>query len=489
MFRLNGQDAYMLYQDTPTTPMHTLKILVGRHTGRVPGIREVKQAILANLDSVPGLRRRIVWVPFGLHHPVVIDDPEFDIDLHVHRLAAPAPGGAAELDEVIAQISSHPLDHSRPLWELWMVEGLCQGRVAYVVKLHHAIADGQAVVNQLERLFGAAVRPGQAIAGQPWRPEPVPSVHRLIVDALRDQVRDIERLPALIGRTLRSVRRILRRWQAGQLRFPLPKDVPSTPFNRSLCGQRDFVTVRFALADFKQIKSVLGGTVNDVVVSVVAGALRGYLLDRGCLPAQPLVASIPAAGIEEPDARRVFGNTASGMPVFLRTDLEDVGERFAATRQALAGGKEFLELLGRDAFHNWTAYVPPLLYLAWQRLRVHFRLAERRHGDINVIISNVPGPRVHGTVAGFELQELISGGPLMEGMALNITAWSFGDQLNFGLVACRRAVPDLEQLAWRLQRQHAELFVLAARRCEGATDPDRSHGAAIAGGNPRACMS
>ena len=463
MFRLNGQDAYMLYQDTPTTPMHTLKILVGRHAGRTPGVSEIKQAILANLESVPGLRRRIVWVPLGLHHPVVIDDPEFDIDLHVHRIAAPAPGGSAELDEAIAQISSNPLDHSRPLWDLWMIEGLAGGRVAYAVKLHHAIADGQAVVNQLEQLFAAAPSPAQDAACRVWRPEPIPSVSRLVVDALRDQLRDVRRLPALIGRTFRSVRRIFERWQAGQLRFPLPKDVPSTPFNRSLCGQRDFATVRCALADFRAIKSALGGTVNDVVVAVVAGALREYLLARGSLPEQPLVSSIPAAGIEVTGARRVFGNTASGMPVFVRTDLDDPRERYAATRQALAGGKEFLELLGRDAFHNWTAYVPPLIYSAWQRLRVHFRLAERRHGDINVIISNVPGPRVAGVIGDFALEELISGGPLMEGMALNITAWSFGEQLNFGLVACRRAVPDLPELAARLRQQPTVLLALAAR--------------------------
>ena len=164
MLRLSGQDAYFLYQETQTTPMHTLKILVGRHTGeRVPGFAEMKQAIAASLDAIPGFRRRIVWVPFGLHHPVAIEDPEFDINLHVHRLAAPVPGGSRELDEVIARISSHPLDHSRPLWELWMIEGLAGGRIAYVAKVHHAIADGQAAVNQLERVLGVGNREVPAV--------------------------------------------------------------------------------------------------------------------------------------------------------------------------------------------------------------------------------------------------------------------------------------------------------------------------------------
>ena len=194
MLRLSGQDAYFLYQETQTTPMHTLKILVGRPTGaRAPGFAETRQAIAASLDAIPGFRRRIVWVPLGLHHPVAIEDPEFDINLHVHRLAVPAPGGSSELDEVIAQVSSFPLDRSRPLWELWVVEGLQDGRLAYVVKVHHAIADGRAAVNQLERILGSG-KPGEhGAAAGPWQPEPIPSVSRLIDDALRDQVRDIGR--------------------------------------------------------------------------------------------------------------------------------------------------------------------------------------------------------------------------------------------------------------------------------------------------------
>lgn len=175
MLRLSGQDAYFLYQETPTTPMHTLKILVGRPGGeRAPAFSEIKQAISASLDAMPGFRRRIIGVPFGLHHPVAIEDPEFDINLHVHRLGAPAPGGSPELDEVIAQISSYPLDRSRPLWDLWMIEGLEGGRLAWVVKVHHAIADGQASVNQLERFLGSPRRELSNAPARRWQGEPVP---------------------------------------------------------------------------------------------------------------------------------------------------------------------------------------------------------------------------------------------------------------------------------------------------------------------------
>ena len=300
MLRLSGQDAYFLYQETQTTPMHTLKILVGRPTGaRAPGFAETRQAIAASLDAIPGFRRRIVWVPLGLHHPVAIEDPEFDINLHVHRLAVPAPGGSSELDEVIAQVSSFPLDRSRPLWELWVVEGLQDGRLAYVVKVHHAIADGRAAVNQLERILGSG-KPGEhGAAAGPWQPEPIPSVSRLIVDALRDQVRDIGRLPGLLGKTLGSLHKIYLRIRAKSLDIALPGNVPPTPFNRSLCGQRDFASVRFALADFRAIRDGLGGTVNDAVLAVAAGALRDYLVARNRLPDRPLVASVPAAGVED----------------------------------------------------------------------------------------------------------------------------------------------------------------------------------------------
>lgn len=464
MLRLSGQDAYFLYQETQTTPMHTLKILVGRPTGeRVPGFAEIKQAIGASLDAIPGFRRRIVWVPFGLHHPVAIEDPEFDINLHVHRLAAPAPGGSRELDEVIAQISSHPLDHSRPLWELWMIEGLAGGRIAYVAKVHHAIADGQAAVNQLERVLGAAGGAVPAVTARPWQPEPVPSVSRLIVDALRDQLADIRRLPALLGQTFRSLRRIYLRTRGRPLDVALPGDVPPTPFNRSLCGQRDFASLRFALADFKAIKDGLGGTVNDAVLAVVAGALRAYLTARNLLPDRPLVASVPAAGVEEDGSQRVFGNMASGVTIYLRTDIGDPRERYAATREAMAAGKELLELLGRNTFHSWASYIPPLLYTALQRLKVHFRVAERGGSAMNLIVSNVPGPRYGRPLVDFEVEELYSGGPLMEGVGLNVTAWSFREQLNFGLVACRRAVPDLPDLADLIREEHATLLNLARR--------------------------
>ena len=471
MLRLSGQDAYFLYQETQTTPMHTLKILVGRPMGaRAAGFAETRQAIAASLDAIPGFRRRIVWVPLGLHHPVAIEDPEFDINLHVHRLAVPAPGGSSELDEVIAQVSSFPLDRSRPLWELWVVEGLQGGRLAYVVKVHHAIADGRAAVNQLERILGSGKPEVHGAVAGSWQPEPIPSVSRLIVDALRDQVRDIRRLPRLLGKTLGSLYKIYLRIRAKSLDIALPGNVPPTPFNRSLCGQRDFASVRFALADFRAIRDGLGGTVNDAVLAVAAGTLRDYLVARNRLPDRPLVASVPAAGVEDDGARRLFGNMASGVTVYLRTDIADPRRRYAATQEAMAAGKELLDLLGRNTFHSWACYIPPLLYTVIQRLKVHFRIAERGARAMNLIVSNVPGPRYGSPLADFEVEELFSGGPLMEGVGLNITAWSFRDQLNFGVVACRRAVPDLPDLAGLLRQQHAILLELARQAQHAAPD-------------------
>ena len=471
MLRLSGQDAYFLYQETQTTPMHTLKILVGRPTGeRAPGFAETRQAIAASLDAIPGFRRRIVWVPLGLHHPVAIEDPEFDINLHVHRLAVPAPGCPGELDDVIAQVSSYPLDRSRPLWELWVVEGLQDGRVAYVVKVHHAIADGRATVNQIERILGSASEDVHGAATGPWRPEPIPSVSRLIVDALRDQVRDIRRLPGLLGKTLASLHQVYLRVRAKSLDIALPGNVPSTPFNRSLCGQRDFSSLRFALADFRAIRDGLGGTVNDAVLAVTAGALRDYLLARNRLPDRPLVASVPAAGVESDGSRRLFGNMASGVTVYLRTDIADPRRRYAATREAMAASKELLDLLGRNTFHSWACYIPPLLYTVLQRLKVHLRIAERGARSMNLIVSNVPGPRYGQPLADFEVEELYSGGPLLEGGGLNVTAWSFREQLNFGLVACRRAVPDLPELAGLLRREHAILLDVARQARHAGPD-------------------
>ena len=472
MHRLAGQDAYFLYQETPSALMHTLKISVCKPGASQPSEADFRELVRRSMGCLPVFQYRVVPVPLGLHHPVVVNDGGFDYDMHVHRIAVPAPGARAQLDQVIGEIAAGLLERSRPLWEIWVLEGLEGGRIAYVNKMHHVLADGVAAVNYLGKTLYRDPTDIGTVGLSVFAREEQPSAQRLVLDALRDLLRDFLRLPRLLQDSARRRRLIDARNRVARLvpAAPYSPDIPKLRFNRALSNLRNYATAQYSLADFRTIKNRLGGTVNDVMLGMLAGGLRRYLQTNAELPERPLVCAIPVSAEQEAAATRTSGNNVAYFHMRLRTDIADPCRRYAATQEAMAAGKELLDLLGRNTFHSWACYIPPLLYTVIQRLKVHLRLAERGARAMNLIVSNVPGPRYGSPLADFEVEELYSGGPLMEGVGLNITAWSFRDQLNFGLVACRRAVPDLPDLAGLLRQQHAILLDLARQARHAAPD-------------------
>jgi diacylglycerol O-acyltransferase len=469
MRRLSGQDAFFLYRETPTVLQHTLKVAVYEPPAVPQSYPEMKASIARHLERIPPLRRRVIPVPLGLHHPVWIEDPDFELDFHVRRAGVPAPGGPRELDEMVGEIASHRLDRSRPLWELWLLEGLAGGRQAAVLKIHHALADGVASAALIEHTAARGPHEPVPPPERPWRPEPVPSRWRLVRDAMADWLRMMLRLPALVARTARGLRALVAARRTTKVHAPLAWDTPDTPFNTALRQRRVFATTSFALADCRRVKQAFGVTLNDVVIALCAGSLRRWLAARGALPRRPLIASIPVAGDGEGPGPRLYGNRVAYLQTALRVEIADPVERMLATREVTLEAKRELEIMGRGTVIEWMEYLPALPYAWLKRLQSRLRLADIVPSPSNLVISNVSGPRERIYWDGAQLAELYSVGPLSEGIGLNITVWSYCDRMYCALLACRDQIPEPHAIT---QGLHEELRELLARASPaGAASP------------------
>jgi diacylglycerol O-acyltransferase / wax synthase len=450
--RLSGQDASFLYTETPTVLMHTIKLQIFESQYQGGDYSLLRERLEAALDVVPMLRQRVMFVPLNLHHPVLVDDPDFDLDSHIYRAALPAPGGMRELHDMISQIMCHRLDRSRPMWELWMLTGLENGRIAVVHKIHHCLADGAATVRYLSRVLEQQAHLDTPLPpSTPWRPEPLPSGWRLLWDALRDHVSsDIRQFPAFL--------KVM--WQVGTRLFAFHRKVgsptvarlanppPRTRLNHALSARRSFTTRQIPLQEVKAVARALGGTINDMVLALSATAIRDYLLLHNDLPGEPLCTAIPVSA-DEPGSRRESGNRTTYLPTCLWTNIPDPAERFYAIQRATSLGKQELDLMGKDTFVQLMHFLPPLFSLWKTNIKQRRRKPEQAdyRPMTNVIISNVQGPaeRLGGNYG--TLLDIYSMGPLVEGCGLNITVWSYAGNLNFSLMGCKKAVPDIDRLA------------------------------------------
>ena len=461
MERLTGLDAGFLYMETPSLHMHTLKISV-IDPSSIPGgynFQLFKDVLAERLHLLPPFRRRVVEVPMRVHHPVWIEDPNFDLSHHVRRVGCPSPGGMREFAELVSDIASRQLERQRPLWEIWVIEGLEDGKIAFVAKIHHSVADGIAAASLLANV--AADLTGQATP-EAWRPEPVPGRWELFRDAVRDLGREVAGLPRLLRTTLRNMRAVRRKRVEADLAPPLPFQTPKTRFNTALTPHRIFTMSTLSLDDVKIVKNAFDATVNDVVLAVVAGALRRYLSERGELPDRPLVAGVPVSTAADPE--RLGGNKVSNMFTALRTDIADPIERLRAIHEVTKAAKEFHNVLGSEMLRDWSEITPPRPFAWFMRMYSRRELATRHRPPINLVVSNVPGPRTPLSIADANIVALYSMGPILEGIGLNVTVWSYVDSMNFGLVSCPEFAPDLWALTDALGDELADLV----KRAEAA---------------------
>jgi diacylglycerol O-acyltransferase len=450
MERMTGLDASFLYMETPTLHMHTLKISVVDPSGIVGGysFQRFRDELSRRLHLLPPFRRRIVPVPLGLDHPVWIEDPHFDLDNHVVRVDVAAPGGPREMDELIGRIASRQLRRDRPLWQIWVIEGLEGGQVAFVAKIHHAAADGIAAGALLANVLSLDPEPHEpAPPERPWRPDPMPGRLRLMWDALKDRSRRTLTIPALVKRTRINVKALGAHQAGSDIQTPKPvRDTPRTSFNGSITARRVFATASYPLEDFKAVKSAFGVSLNDVVLATVSGSMRTYLAARGEQLDKPLVAGVPVSSDRPGDDPRLGGNRVTNMFTSLRTDVDDPVERLKAISAVTGAAKDRINILGADLMADWAEHTPPRPFAWAVRTYSKHNLASRHSPPINLVVSNVPGPRFPLYIAGARLTDLFSVGPILEGIGLNVTVWSYIDRMNVSAIACTDRLPEVHEV-------------------------------------------
>jgi diacylglycerol O-acyltransferase / wax synthase len=440
--RLSGWDAVLLYTETPTVHMHTLKLAVidiSELKGRQFGIDEFRQVIHGRLHLLDPFRYELVDIPLKMHHPMWRENCEVDLEYHVRPYRVDSPGGRRQLDEAVGRIASTPLDRSKPLWEMYFIEGLARGRIAVLGKIHHALADGVASANLLAR--GMDLQSGPPAERDSYATDPPPSKGELVRSAFADHMRHIGRLPGVLRYTAQGVRRVRNSTRKLSPELTRPFTPPPSFMNHRVDAQRKFATATLALADVKQTGKHLGVTINDMVLAISAGALRQLSLRYDGHADHPLLASVPVSFDFSPE--RMSGNYFSGVMMVVPIELDDPLERVQTVHDAAVNAKEAHHLLGPELVSRWAAYFPPAPAEAL------FRWLADKDGQnkvLNIPISNVPGPREHGRVGGALVTEIYSVGPLTTGSGLNITVWSYVDQLNISVLSDGATLLDPHEL-------------------------------------------
>lgn len=465
MRRLSGMDASFLYLETPSSHMHVASAAVFDTSEQPLSWTYFLEHTVGRLDQIPIFRQRLAEIPFGIHHPLWVDDPEFDIEYHVRRAALPAPGGLRELAQFSADFVARPLDRAHPLWEMYVVEGLEHGHTALVTKTHHAAIDGVSGADITVALLDIEPDPPPAPPPEhPWRPERLPSDVERVTFALSSLSRQPLGLARAVRRSARGALKLGRlAADRGSLLAPAPFQAPRSSLNAALTPHRKVGYAQAPLAEVKEVKNALGGTVNDVVLAICAGALRSYFIDRAETVEDPLVAMVPIS-VRTDDQRGQLGNRVAAMLVSLATLTEDPEERLSTIVQGTIGAKEQYHAIGADTLADWAEFAAPALAARAARLYSRMRLADRHRPLFNLTISNVPGPSFPLYVCGQRMVADYPLGPIFDGAAMNITVMSYMGSMFFGVVACREAVGDVWLLAHQIEESLDELTKVAAAR-------------------------
>jgi diacylglycerol O-acyltransferase len=459
MDRLSGLDATFLYFETPAQHMH-VSVAAVLDPSAMPGgysFEKIQDLVASRLHLLPPFHRRLVRVPFDLHHPVWVEDPDFDLIHHVRRISCPAPGGPRELASVCGRITSTPLDRSRPLWEVWVIEGLADGRFCFLTKVHHCAVDGASGAELLVHLFSTEREAPAPLPPSAAAIEHVPSDSELVRHAIASRLRQPMEMVQLAKRTVGAVADVVRRRRDPSMVVGgTPLTAPRTRFNGAINARRSVAFARVPLGDVKAIRKATGVTVNDVVLALCAGTLRTYLLRHGELPAQPLVAVCPIS-VRDRVPASTSSNKVSAMFTSLATQVADPVERLRAIQNVTRGAKEEHNAIGADMLQNWAEFAAPTMFSLAARLYARMKLADRHRPVHNLVISNVPGPPFPLYLGGAELVAAYPLGPVFEGAGLNITVLSYMGSLDFGFNAAANAVPDLWDLAGCVQPAFDEL--------------------------------
>ena len=440
MERLTGLDAFFLYMETPTQPLNVCCVLE-LDTSTMPGgytYGRFRAAMAKHVNALPEFRMKLADTQLNLDHPVWVDDENFQLHRHLQRVGVPAPGGRRELAEICAYIAGLPLDRDRPLWEMWVLEGGARSdAVTVILKVHHAVVDGVAGANLLAQLCtldpdAPAPQPvGGAGGGNPLQI----AASGLLGFALRPL-----RLATVLPATILTLAQTVLRAREGRT-MAAPFSAPATPFNGTITRYRNIAFSQLDMRDVMRVKDRFGVTVNDVVVALCAGVLRRFLLERGELPDNPLVATVPVSVHDKSD--RPGRNHTTWMFCRVESQISDPAERIRTTASGNTAAKDHTAAMGPTLLHDWTQFGGPTMFGTAMRI-----LPRIPHSPVfNLILSNVPGPRDQLYFLGCQVDAMYPLGPILGGAGLNITVMSLNGELGVGIIACPDLVPELWNIA------------------------------------------
>jgi len=477
--RLTAIDASFLHQERESSHMHVGAIVI--LDGPAPSHGELAAHIESRLHLVPRYRQKLSFPRFDMGRPFWIDDRRFNIDYHVRHTALAAPGSIGGLRVLAGRIFSQRLDRSKPLWEMWLVQGLEGGRIAVISKTHHALVDGVSGVDIATVLFDLQPTPAAADP-QAWDPAPEPSQADLIAEGVKGVLRTPLRLAGGVAKAAATPASAVGRAReaiegVGEMAWATLNPAPEVPLNVPIGSHRRVFWLQRDLADFKAVKDSLGGTVNDAFLAVVAGGLGRWLRSRGVRTEGLELRGLVPVSIRADDQKHALGNRIAALRGPLPVYAENPVERLRIVREAMQGIKESKQALGAEVIAGVEDFAPPTLLAIASRLNFSTRL-------FNLIVTNVPGPQFPLYLLGREMEELIPIAFLPEDHALAIAAMSYNGKLDFGLLGDYDAMPDLEQLAGHFDAALDELLD-AARAVRPAKPAKRAAGAKKGNGRRR----
>jgi diacylglycerol O-acyltransferase / wax synthase len=467
--RLTPLDSSFLHLEDASAHMHVASVML--FEGPPPPYNELLEAIERRLSLVPRYRQRLAIVPLGQGRPKWVDDPHLNLRYHVRYTALPSPGSERQLKDLAGRVFAQQLDRDKPLWELWLAEGLEGDRFAMLAKTHHALVDGISGIDIVSVLFDTSPQPSvPPDPGDRWLPRPLPSRAQLLGEALVERAT----IPAEVARSVRAVlrgpRRVLEGVRdaavgVGAMAWAGLNPAPSTPYNDHIGPHRRFTWVRADLGDLKAIKNELGGTVNDVVLATVAGAVGAHLRRRGRdTDGLELKAMVPVS-VRSDVERGALGNRVAAMMAPLPVWCQEPVARLDVVRQELRGLKSGGQAVGARVLTELTAFAPPTIMDQAARLTARQRL-------FNLVVTNVPGPQFPLYLLGRRMLETFPMVPLAKNQALGVAILSYDGSINFGLVGDFDLLWDLDDLAADVHDSLGELA--AAAGIELSTAPERT---------------
>ena len=451
MKQLGGMDASFLYMETPQTPMHVAGLsIVELPDGFEGSFYDVYKAHIAGrLHLFPVLQKKLVQVPWDIDHPLWVDDDEMEIDYHIRHLGLPKPGTLQQLDELVGRLHSNFLDRSRPLWEFYVIDGLADGHVAIYTKMHHAAVDGGAGMVLTQMMYDTTPVPRKVDPPTPKEKAVAPDGIKLLGAAyknmLSQHVSALQKIPDILKAIASIATPTISSGARVQIKGLQNLTAPKTMLNASITSQRSFTARSMSLAAAKAIAKQSDTKLNDVVMAVCAGALRRYLDERGALPTEPLVAMVPVSTRSGDEADK-WTNRVSALLAALPTNLDDPVERVMAMHETMNTAKQRFDLMPAHLILELNQMTMPALATRAIRVAAATRILDRVNPPMNLVISNVPGPRQPLYAAGARMTHYYPVSTITDGQGLNITVQSYTDSLDFGLVSCRELVPDVWDL-------------------------------------------